>query len=82
MLISCCSWVTTTTLAGIVVAFTDVDTLLVLAGDRRLLRVRIAGIDAPEARQPHGQQAKEFLDNEISGKVVVLDTSKTDRDGH
>ena len=80
-LISCCTWAAATTLTGIVVSVTDGDTLLVLAEDHRLLRVRIAGIDAPEAMQPHGQQAKEFLDNEISGKVVVLDISKTDRYG-
>jgi len=47
-------------LEGRVVGVSDGDTLTVLVG-REQHRVRLAGIDAPEQRQPFGQRAKQAL---------------------
>lgn len=44
----------------------------------RTWRVRVAGIDAPEARQPHGDQARALLDGWLRGRDVVLRVHKQD----
>ena len=42
------------TLAGRVVGVADGDTLTVLVSGNRQVKIRLAGIDAPERGQPHG----------------------------
>jgi micrococcal nuclease len=69
------------TVSGTVVYVTDGDTISVLAENGKLVRVRIAGIDAPLRQQPDELEAKSFLINELSDKGVVLDVSNTDRYG-
>jgi endonuclease YncB( thermonuclease family) len=68
------------TLEGKVVGITDGDTLTVLV-DRREVKVRVAGIDAPEKKQPFGQRSKEHLSDCAFGKSVAVEWSKTDRYG-
>ena len=41
-------------------------------------RYRLIGLDAPEAKQEHGQQAKLALEQLVLGKVVDITVSKTD----
>ena len=81
LLIAWCASSVAETLSGTVVYVADGDTISVLAESGKLVRVRIAGIDAPERQQPYGAEAKSFLVKELSDKVVVLDVSKTDRYG-
>ena len=45
-------------LSGRVVGIQDGDTLTLLDANRREQRIRLAGIDAPEARQRYGQAAR------------------------
>lgn len=63
---------------GRVVGVADGDTITVLA-DNREHKVRLAGIDAPEKRQPYGMASKQHLSDLIYGKSVTLECSKTDR---
>lgn len=67
-------------LEGKVVGVTDGDTITVLV-DRHEVKVRVAGIDAPEKKQPFGQRSKEHLSNCAFGKSVAVEWSKTDRYG-
>lgn len=64
---------------GRVVAISDGDTITVLDSDNQQHKVRLAGIDAPEKKQPFGQRSKQHLSDLVFGKDVVLDCGKVDR---
>jgi endonuclease YncB( thermonuclease family) len=66
---------------GRVVAITDGDTLTILTTDRVQHRVRLAGIDTPEKRQPFGQVAKNHLSSLVDGQTVKVNYYKRDRYG-
>jgi endonuclease YncB( thermonuclease family) len=66
---------------GRVVAITDGDTLTILTTDRVQHRVRLAGIDTPEKRQPFGQVAKDHLSSLVNGQTVKVNYYKRDRYG-
>ena len=66
---------------GRVVGISDGDTITVLTAEKVQLKVRLAGIDAPEKSQPFGNAAKKNLSALIYGKDVTLSGNKTDRYG-
>lgn len=66
---------------GRVVGISDGDTITVLTTEKEQLKVRLAGIDAPEKGQPFGNAAKKNLSALIYGKDVTLSGKKTDRYG-
>ncbi|MEQ1762011.1 MAG: thermonuclease family protein [Pyrinomonadaceae bacterium] len=70
----------TAQIAGKVVGITDGDTITVLS-DRKQIKVRIAGIDAPEFGQDFGRVAKKYLLDLIFNQTVRLEGSKADRNG-
>ena len=75
-------WVATAvadTYTARVVAITDGDTIKVLDSQSRLHKIRLAGIDAPEKKQPFGQRSKQHLSEMVFGKEVTLDCNKVDR---
>ncbi len=70
-----------TAFTGRVTAVSDGDVLTVVDGRRKAVRVRLAGIDAPEATQEFGQAAREFLAGMILGQPVTVVGRRTDTDG-
>lgn len=66
---------------GQVVKIIDGDTIEVRGPAKRPQRVRLQGIDAPEARQAFGPQARERLTALVGGKVVTVTTDQRDRHG-
>jgi len=66
-------------LAGRVVGVTDGDTLTVLTPERQDIKVRLAGIDAPERGQPFGQHSKAALAELTFNKTVCVESQGTDR---
>jgi endonuclease YncB( thermonuclease family) len=66
---------------GRVVAIADGDTLTILTTDQGQHRVRLAGIDTPEKRQPFGQVAKDHLSSLVDGQTVTVNYHKRDRYG-
>lgn len=65
-----------------VVGIKDGDTVDCLTPERRLYKIRLAEIDAPEARQDYGQRAKQALSARVFGKqvhVAVQDVDRYDR---
>lgn len=64
-----------------VVAVIDGDSIRCLYASKKLVRVRLHQIDAPEIGQAFGRAAKKHLASQIFNKHVVLQTSKTDRYG-
>lgn len=69
------------TLEGRVVGIADGDTVTVLAEGHRRVQIRIAGIDAPEKRQPFGQSAKASMSDCAFGKAATVEWKKLDRYG-
>lgn len=70
------------TLEGRVVGISDGDTLTVLDGAKKMHKIRLAYIDAPESAQAFGQAAKRQLSNicfDRQAKVVVVDTDRYQR---
>ena len=66
-------------LSGEVVGVHDGDTITVLTNDKRSVKVRLYGIDAPESKQPYGSRAKQRLSELVFGKQVRVETHGTDR---
>lgn len=67
------------TIEGRVIGVSDGDTIAVLDAQRQRHKIRLAGIDAPEKKQPFGQASKKHLSDLVFNRDVVLDCGKTDR---
>lgn len=67
------------TYSGRVVGIADGDTITVLESGNVQHKIRLAGIDAPEKKQPYGQVSKEHLSALIFDKTVSIETTKLDR---
>lgn len=67
------------TLAGKVVAIADGDTVTILDRDNRQHKIRLAGIDAPERKQPYYQASRQHLAKLAFGRQATIEWSKTDR---
>src|SRR5687768_10659839 len=68
-------------LHGRVVGVSDGDTITVLDRARATYKVRLAGIDAPEKKQPYGGDARRHLVGLVFGRPVVVSWHKRDRYG-
>lgn len=81
LLILLCQWpgVHAAVLQGTVVGITDGDTLTLLDVQHQQHKIRLAGIDAPEIRQDHGQRAKQHLSSLVFGQQVDVHWQKKDR---
>lgn len=71
---------TTPALLGQIVRVSDGDTVT-LQSETGTLKIRLASIDAPESRMPHGQEAKAHLAAMVLGKEVQAIVHKKDRYG-
>jgi len=69
------------TLIGKVIKIADGDTLTILTADKQQHRIRLAGIDAPEKKQPFGNRSKQNLAKLAHGKQAEADCPKRDRYG-
>lgn len=64
---------------GRVVAISDGDTVTLLDSSKHQHKIRLAGIDAPEKKQPFGQRSKQNLSELVFNKDVEADCVKVDR---
>ncbi len=64
-----------------VVRVSDGDTFVGLDAENRQVKVRLHGIDAPEAKQPFGTVARKALADLIAEKVVSVEEVDRDRYG-
>ena len=69
------------TLEGKVVKIADGDTLTLLTSSNEQVKVRLAGIDTPERKQPFGNKAKQALANLAFQKQATVEVETTDRYG-
>ena len=63
-----------------IVGVTDGDTVKVVAFGEQI-KVRLAGIDCPERKQPWGRKATEAVKSMVSGQSVVIEKLTVDRYG-
>lgn len=68
-------------LTGRVVGIADGDTITVLDSTNTQHKIRLAGIDAPEKKQPFGNNSKKMLSDLVFGKTVDVNWDKRDRYG-
>lgn len=66
---------------GRVVAVSDGDTIKVLDETNQSIKIRLAGIDAPERDQPFGNASRKHLENMVAGEQVRVESIKHDRYG-
>jgi endonuclease YncB( thermonuclease family) len=71
--------VSSQTLVGRVVGVTDGDTITLLDASYTQYKIRLAGIDAPEKKQPFGQVSKQSLSDLVYDKIVKVDWYKKDK---
>lgn len=69
-----------TDLVGKVVGVSDGDTITVLV-DKKPIKIRLEGIDAPESKQSFGNRSKQALSDLVFGKVVIVKKTGEDRYG-
>lgn len=65
---------------GVISAVHDGDTIT-LQSEATTKKIRLAGIDAPELKQPYGIESRDALRQDILNQQVTVDTSKTDKYG-
>lgn len=68
-------------LIGRVVGVADGDTITVLDAERQQHKIRVAGIDAPEKKQPFGQKSKQSMSDMVFNREVEIVGNKRDRYG-
>jgi len=71
----------TKSLSGVVVDVVDGDTIEILDDGRTTYRIRLKGIDAPEARQTFGNVSSQNLARLVAGKKVSVEWEKLDQYG-
>ena len=68
-------------LTGKVVSVTDGDTIKILTKYKKLYKIRLNGIDAPEKSQAFGKSSKANLSKLVAGRIVDVRYKKKDRYG-
>lgn len=66
---------------GTVVGITDGDTVTVLDAGKHPVKIRLTEIDAPEKKQPFGQQSKQSLSDICYGMPALVGDKGRDRYG-
>ncbi len=70
------------TLAGRIIHVSDGDTVTALLPGHEKIRIRLAGIDAPESRQDFGTRSRQLMTRLVKGRdvqIFVVDTDKYGR---
>lgn len=67
------------TLTGKVIKIADGDTITILDRDNQQYRVRVAGIDAPERKQPYYEASKQNLASLAFGRIATVEWKKHDK---
>lgn len=67
-------------ITGLVLSVHDGDTIT-LHTEAGTKKIRLAGIDAPEIKQPYGIESREALRQDVLNQAVTIDTTKQDKYG-
>lgn len=66
-------------LSGRVVKVVDGDTITLLTAEKKQIKIRLYGIDAPEKKQAFGEKSRNFLADRVGGKVVEIKEMGVDK---
>lgn len=66
-------------ISGTVIKINDGDTLTIINGENKRVKIRLYGIDSPELDQSHGQNAKRFLSEKVLEKNITAEILDIDR---
>lgn len=66
-------------LSGTVIAVHDGDTLTMQMGNYHRIIIRLAEIDAPEVKQPYGDESRQALIDLVQGQRIVMHKVATDK---
>ena len=69
------------TLEGKVIKIADGDTLTLLTPSNQQVKIRLAGVDTPERKQPFGNKAKQALAKLAFQKQAIVEVETKDRYG-
>lgn len=69
------------TIIGRVVSIADGDTITVLDSANQQHKIRLAGIDAPEKKQPFGDRSRQHIGELVFNRAVTVQYDKQDRYG-
>ena len=64
---------------GEVVAVADGDTLTMETGNHHRIIIRLAEIDAPERKQPYGDESRQALIDLVHGQQITMHKVSTDK---
>ncbi len=67
-------------ITGAVFSVHDGDTITLLTSTETR-KIRLAGIDAPELKQPYGPESRDALKQDLLNQTVTVDTGKQDKYG-
>jgi endonuclease YncB( thermonuclease family) len=67
------------TFVGKVTSVADGDTITVTISDKKQFKIRLEGIDTPEAKQPFGDKATKALSAKVLNKQVTVTWTKLDQ---
>lgn len=67
------------TFTGTAIKIADGDTFTLLTHDKKLIRVRLYGIDCPERSQPFGYESSQFTAKQLKGRIVRVEQKYKDR---
>lgn len=79
--VSCSMATKNDTISGKVISVADGDTMTILTADKKQLKIRLSGIDAPEKGQDFGTVARQQLNNLCYGKNVTVESKGEDQYG-
>ncbi|GAB6008977.1 thermonuclease family protein [Dysgonomonas reticulitermitis] len=81
LFVSCSMTTEKGTISGKVVSVADGDTMTILTADKKQIKIRMLGIDAPERGQDFGTVARQQLNNLCYGKTVIVEKKDEDQYG-
>jgi endonuclease YncB( thermonuclease family) len=68
-------------ISGKVISVADGDTMTILTAEKKQIKIRMLGIDAPERGQDFGTVARQQLNNLCYGKTVTVENKGEDQYG-
>ena len=81
LLVSCSMTTENGVISGKVISVADGDTMTILTAEKKQIKIRMLGVDAPERGQDFGTVSRQQLNNLCYGKTVTVENKGEDQYG-